>query len=377
MIYLDNAATTKPCEEACKAVMEGLEYFGNPSSLHHAGVEAEKLITNAREIIASALGALPEEIFFTSGATESDNTAVFGAYKAHGKRKHRIVTTSVEHPAVARPCDELERLGCEVIRISPREDGNFYAEDIVSAVNDDTFLVSCMLVNNETGAVLPIEKAFSSIKRKFPDVLTHCDCVQGFMKIPVKVKKLNADMISLSGHKIYAPKGIGALYVKKGIHIPPFMLGGGQEKGFRSGTESVPLICGFGAAVEKLKNNISENYSKAKKLQNYLYKKCSETQGIYPNYTAENSSPYVTSIAVRGLKSEVLLHFLESKEIYVSSGSACSKGKKSGTLSEFRIPEENLDSTLRISFSVDTTENDIDALMEAIQEAQKKLAKIH
>lgn len=376
MVYLDNAATTKPCEEACKAVMNGLEHFGNPSSLHSAGVDAEKLVTQAREIIASSIGANEEEIYFTSGATESDNTAVFGAYKAHGKRKHRIVTTSVEHPAVAKPCDELEKMGCEVIRIRPDENGIFHAEDFVNAVNDDTFLVTCMLVNNETGAVLPVEKAFSSIKRKYPDVLTHCDCVQGFMKLPVKVKKLNADMISLSGHKICAPKGIGAIYVKKGVHIPPLMLGGGQESGFRSGTESVPLISAFGAAVKKLKNNISENFQKAEELQKYLYEKCDSNTGILKNYTVENSSPYVSSIAVKGLKSEVLLHFLESKDVYVSSGSACSKGKKSNVLQEFRIPPENLDSTLRISFCADTTKNDIDLLMSAIEEAQNKLAKL-
>ena len=377
MVYLDNAAPTKPCDEACNAVMKGLENFGNPSSLHHIGVLAEKLITESREIIASSIGALPEEIYFTSGATESDNTAVFGAFRTLGKRRHRVVTTSVEHPAVARACDELERLGCEVVRISPRNDGIFYAEDIVNAVNDDTFLVSCMLVNNETGAILPVEQAFTQIKRKFPEVITHCDCVQGFMKIPVRVKKLNADMISLSGHKIYAPKGIGALYLKKGVHIPSFMFGGGQEKGFRSGTESVPLICGFGASVSRLMNNISANFSKAKKLQQYLYDKCTENGGILLNYNVENSSPYISSISVRGLKSEVLLHFLESREIYVSSGSACSKGKKSGTLGQFGISSENADSTLRISFSVETKTEEIDELMDGISDAQKKLARIY
>lgn len=375
MIYLDNAATTKPCEESCKAVAKGLETFGNPSSLHRAGLDAELLVTGSREILADALGCSAEEIFFTSGATESNNTAIFGAYKAHGKRRHRVVTTTVEHPAVARPCDELEKLGCEVVRISPDENGKINAEDIFRAVNEDTFLVSCMLVNNETGAILPVEKAFSMIKKKFPQTVTHCDCVQGFMKIPVKAKKLNADMISVSGHKIYAPKGIGALYVKKGVHIPPFMLGGGQEKGFRSGTESVPLICGLGAAVEKLKDHIEDNFSRTKALQEYLYSKCAENGGISVNYRGE-VSPYVTSIAVKGLKSEVLLHFLEKSGIYVSSGSACSKGKKSGVLEEFRIPRENLDSTLRISFSTETSEEDIDKLFDALKSAQEKLARI-
>ena len=375
MIYLDNAATTKPCDDACKAVMNGLEHFGNPSSLHKVGLDAEILVTKARQQLADALGCNEDEIFFTSGATESNNTAVFGAYKAHGKRKHRVVTTTVEHPAVAHPCDELEKMGCEVIRISPDESGEISAKDIFDAVNDDTFLVSCMLVNNETGNILPVDKAFSMIKRKYPQVICHCDCVQGFMKIPVKVKKLNADLISISGHKIYAPKGIGALYVKKGVHIPAFMLGGGQEKGFRSGTESVPLICGLGASVQMLKDNINENFANAKKLQEYLIEKCGENGGISIN-SKGNLSPYVTSIAVKKLKSEVLLHYLESKDVFVSSGSACSKGKKSGVLQEFKIPSENLDSTLRISFSIETTTEDIDGLMQAIKSAQNELARI-
>lgn len=375
LIYLDNAATTKPCPEACQAVMKGLEVFGNPSSLHHAGVDAELLVTKSRETIADALGCSAEEIYFTSGATESNNTAIFGAFKAQGKRKKRVVTTTVEHPAVARPFDELEKLGCEVIRISPDENGKFSARDIFSVVNEDTFLVSCMLVNNETGAVLPVEKAFSIIKKKYPSVITHCDCVQGFMKLPVKAKKLCADMISVSGHKIYAPKGIGALYVKKGLHIPPFMLGGGQERGFRSGTESVPLICGFGAAVETLKDNISENLEKMRSLESYLFEKCRANGEISLNYTDEKS-PYVNSISVKGLKSEVLLHFLEEKGVYVSSGSACSKGKKSGVLQEFRIPVQNLDTTIRVSFSVDTVKEDIDGLMQAIELAQSSLARL-
>lgn len=376
MIYLDNAATTKPCSAACQAVAQGLETFGNPSSLHKAGVQAELLVNDARETVASVLGALPEEIFFTSGATESNNTAIFGAWNKLGKRMKKAVTTTVEHPSVAKPFDELEKKGCEVIRVSPRDDGLFYAKDIAGAVDENTFLVSCMLVNNETGAVLPIEKAFAAIKRKYPKVITHCDCVQGFMKFPVKAKKLNADLISISGHKIYAPKGIGALYVKKGVHIPAFIYGGGQEKGFRSGTESVPLINGLGAAVGTLKDNISANFQKAKEVQKYLFEKCEENGEVFVNYKGENCSPYVTSIAVKGLKSEVLLHFLESMDVYVSSGSACSKGKKSSVLQEFKIPDGNLDSTLRISFSVSTTKEDIDKLFEAIQAAQNKLARI-
>lgn len=376
MIYLDNAATTKPCNEAVKAVAEGLENFGNPSSLHNVGVRAEQLVDTARTAIAKALGCEAGEIYFTSGATESNNTAVFGAYKKLGKRMHKAVVTTVEHPSVAKPFDELERMGVEVVRISPRDDGEIHPEDIVNAVDKDTFLVSAMLVNNETGSILPADKAFGKIKKKFPQVITHCDCVQGFMKVPVKVKRLNADIVSLSGHKIYAPKGIGAIYVKKGLHIPSLVFGGGQEKGFRSGTESVPLINAFGKAVESLSGEIESNLRKTKALQEYLIKKCEDIPAVSVNYHNDNCSPYITSIAVKGLKSEVLLHFLESEEIYVSSGSACSKGKKSGVLEEFKIPEENLDSTLRVSFSVNTSEEDIDKLCEGIEKAEKSLAHI-
>ena len=374
VIYLDNAATTKPCKEAAEAVMKGLECFGNPSSLHSLGLEAETLVSEQRQVIADAIGCLPKEIYFTSGATESSNTAIFGAFAAHGKRKHRVVTTTVEHPSVTNPINKLEQLGCEVIRLSPDENGQITPSAVLEAVNDDTFLVSMMLVNNETGAVFDVGSAFSAVKKKYPQVLTHCDCVQGFMKLPFTVKKLNADMISLSGHKIYAPKGIGALYVSAKVHIPALLLGGGQEKGFRSGTESVPLICGFGAAVKALSGKVEENLENARAVQGYLVKKCGENGGIAVNFSG--GSPYITSIAVEGLKSEVLLHFLEKKDIFVSSGSACSKGKKSSVIKEFRVPEKLSDSVLRISFSTDTTTQDIDALMSAITEAQGSLARI-
>lgn len=374
MIYLDNAATTKPCDEAVEAVLKGLKCFGNPSSLHSLGLEAENLLNEQREAVADAIGAQAKEIFFTSGATESSNTAIFGAFAAHGKRKRRIVTTSVEHPSVANPINKLEQQGCEVIRLSPDENGQISPEAVLDAVNEDTFLVSMMLVNNEVGAVFDVGGSFALIKKKYPQVVTHCDCVQGFMKIPFTVKKLGADLISLSGHKIYAPKGVGALYVKSGVHIPPFMLGGGQEKGFRSGTESVPLICGFGAAVRVLSDKVEINLERARGVQAHLIEKCAENGGIAVNFA--HGSPYITSISVEGLKSEVLLHFLEKKGIFVSSGSACSKGKKSSVIKEFRVPEKLSDSVLRISISAATTNEDIDALIGAIGEAQGSLARI-
>lgn len=375
MIYFDNAATTKPSEVTVQAVIKGLEDFGNPSSLHGLGLSAEQQREAARESIAAALGAKPEEIFFTSCATESSNTAIMGAARSVGKRKKRIVTTSVEHPSVAVCCDALEEQGFEVIRVQPREDGAFSAEDIISAADSNTCLVSCMLVNNETGRILPIEKAFTAIKKKFPQTLTHCDCVQGFMKLPLSVKKLSADIISLSAHKIHGPKGIGALYIRKGVHIPPLMLGGGQEKGFRSGTESVPLIMGFGAACAELSGSIAQRAEHVSHLRTRLFDLCRQTEGI-ELISDEACLPYINSIAVRGLRSEVLLHFLEQRQIYVSSGSACSKGKKSTVIKEFHVPDDLRDSVIRVSFSHENTTDEVESLIEAIAEAQKSLAKI-
>ncbi len=375
MIYFDNAATTKPCKEAVEAVVKGLEDFGNPSSLHGMGVTAEKHREQAREIVAGALGAQSGEIYFTSCATESSNTVIFGAAKKLGKRMRRVVTTTVEHPSVAACCNKLEEEGFEVVRVAPREDGRFYSEDIISAADSSTCLVTCMLVNNETGSILPVERAFAAIKKKYPQTLTHCDCVQGFMKLPVKVKKLGADFISLSAHKIHGPKGIGALYIRKGVHIPSLLLGGGQEKGFRSGTESLPLIMGFGAACGKLSGNIEERLEKAGRLRERLVRLCDETEGVYVN-SKPDCLPYIVSISAEGLKSEPLLHFLEGKGIYVSSGSACSKGKKSSVIKEFRVPDRLQDSVLRISFCDENTEEEVDELMAAIREAQGSLAKI-
>lgn len=374
MIYFDNAATTKPCEAAVAAVCKGLEDFGNPSSLHGLGLTAEQHREHARHIIAQALGAADEEIFFTSCATESSNTAIMGAAHSVGRRKRKIVTTSVEHPSVENCCKALEDGGFTVVRVAPREDGAVYAEDIIGAVDDDTCLVTCMHVNNETGAVVPIEKAFRAIRKKYPQALLHCDCVQSFMKLPLTAKKLGADLISLSAHKIHGPKGIGALYIRKGAHIPPLMLGGGQEKGFRSGTESIPLIMGFGAACEELSKTVDERYRHADELRSYLTRRCAET-GIAVN-SRPDASPYVVSIAVRGLRSEVLLHFLEQRGIYVSSGSACSKGKKSSVIAEFHVPDELRDSVLRISFSAENTAAEVDELIDSVLIAQSSLAKI-
>lgn len=376
MIYLDNAATTKPCEQAIEAATEALtSAFGNPSSRHFVGLDADRLVIRARDAIANALSCREDEVFFTSGATESNNTAIMGACESRIKRMPNVVTTTVEHPSVKAAFDKLEKMGAKVTRVSPDENGEITAKMLFDAVDEKTCLVSAMLVNNETGYILPIERAFSMIKKRYPDCITHCDAVQGFMKIPVKPSKLSADLVSLSGHKIYAPKGVGVLYVKKGVHIAPFMLGGGQEKAFRSGTENVPAIAGMGAAVENLCKTIDERFEKASELKSYLLNSIEAIDGVFVN-SKESASPYVVSISMPNYKSETLLNYLSDRKICVSSGSACSKGKKSSVLQEFKISPERTDSTLRLSFSCETQKSDIDAFCTNLKNARDELCTV-
>ncbi len=375
MIYLDNAATTAVCDEAVKAANEGFECFGNPSSLHGAGLKAENIIRNARGEIARALGVKDKEITFTSCATESSNTVIFGAAKAGGKRRKKIITTTIEHPSVAEPIKALEEHGFEVVRVSPDENGVITPEMITSQVDKNTLLVSVMHANNETGYILPVQQIFKAVKRISPETLTHCDCVQSFMKLPFKAKDIGADFISISGHKLHAPKGIGALYIKSGVHLPSFILGGGQEGGMRSGTENVALINAFAAAVGKLSPIVVQRYETVSALKSKLALALSGKEGIRI-HSGEDCSPYVISIGVERIKSETMLHFLESRDIYVSSGSACSKGKKSGVLSELRIPDRYLDSTIRVSLCAENTAEDIDAFAAALLEGQANLAKM-
>lgn len=375
MVYLDNAATTKVRQEAVDAAVNAMEkQYGNPSSLHRFGLEAENIVTAARKIIAKTLGCTPAELFFTSGATESSNLAILGGTQAMHRRGNRVVTTTVEHPATGHPFDKLEKQGLEVIRISPRENGKFAPEDFVEAVNDQTILVSCMYVNNETGLILPIEEIGKKIKRKSPNLLFHVDAVQAFGKLPFQVGRMPVDMMSISGHKIYAPKGIGAFYLKKGVRVLPRNLGGGQEKGLRSGTESVPMIAGFGAAIQAIAPSIRRNLSHYQELNHYLREQLQGISGIVWN-SQPDDAPYICNFSVLGIRSEIMLHFLEQKEIYVSSGSACSKGAHSGVLSELGCSDQQVDSALRISFSYETTKQDLDCLIAGLQEGMATLAR--
>ena len=372
-VYLDNAATTKPCAEAVAAAVEAMtEKYGNPSSLHRAGLNAQLLVDAARKAIASATGADSDNIYFTSGATESNNLALRGAAAAYGRKRKKIVISAVEHASVEETAADLEKNGFEVVRVSPREDGRYYAPDFVNACDDSTCLISMMYVNNETGYILPVKETFSAVKRKFPDIITHTDCVQAFMKLPVRANALCADLISLSGHKIHGGKGVGALYIKKGVRVLPTVTGGKQEKGIRSGTESVPMIAAFGAAVKKLSPTVAERYERVSALKAHLLGRLGDIEGVTVN-SPEDGSPYVVNISAAGKRSEIMLHFLESREIYVSSGSACSKGQQSGVLGQFGIRDKRADSALRISMTAETTEEELDIFCEALKEGMEKV----
>ncbi|MBQ8202919.1 MAG: cysteine desulfurase [Clostridia bacterium] len=375
MIYLDNSSTTKPCEKAVENINIALEkLWGNPSSLHLLGVQAEIPVTEARESVAKLLSCRADEVYFTSCGTESNNTAVFGVCSSRKKRGNRIVTTAIEHPSVLEAFRKMENEGFEVIYLKPDKNGVVSAADIENAVNSSTILVSIMLVNNETGAIQPIKAAADAIKKSGAPALLHCDAVQGFGKMPINVNSLGVDLLSVSGHKIHGPKGIGALYMKKGVTLPSLLVGGGQEKGMRSGTESVPLIMGLAGAIDEL-GNINDNLKKAKDLWLYAKDKLIAT-GLVAINSSREALPYILNISVEGYRSEPLLHFLESKGIYVSSGSACAKGEGSYVLKEMGLSSHLVDSALRLSFSRFTEKAEIDALCEALTQATQRLRRV-
>lgn len=372
--YLDNAATTKPCKAAVDAMMRCFsEHYGNPSSLHKAGLLAQQETDHARAVISAALGCDTREIIFTSCATESTNMALRSTAAAYGRRRKKIITSAVEHASVKKTLAYLsDSEGFEIVEVKPDETGTYKAMDFFKACDDNTVMISLMMVNNETGHVLPVKEAFSMIKRKFPHIITHCDAVQAFMKYPVKVNALFADFISISGHKIHAAKGIGALYAKRGIKLRPLIFGGKQERELRAGTESVPLIAGFSAAVEALSSDMDKRFDCVKELNVSLREKLMKLDGVRI-LSPENASPYILSIIVPGIRSEIMLHYLEARGVYVSSGSACSKGAGSGVPEAFGASSKEADSVLRISFSSENTHEDIYALIDGIASGQKEI----
>ena len=373
--YLDNASTTKVMPEAAEAAYQAMtQIYGNPSSLHSMGLAAQRLVTHSRNRLLAALGDPSGRLLFTSGATEANNTAVLGLAAKYGVRKKRVVTTTIEHPSVSMAFNRLEELGYEVVRLSPNSVGEITEDMLVSAVDSKTCLISAMLVNNETGCILPIAGAFMKIKRKYPDCITHSDLVQGFLKLPTSVKTLCLDSASVSGHKFHAPKGVGALYLKKGIRLSPLLVGGGQEQGLRSGTEAVPCRHAMGRAVELQSPTIEKRYEHALSLNEYARKSLTAVGAVI--LSRADASPYILSIALPGYKSETLLHSLEEDGVYVSSGSACSKGKKSAVLTELKTKGSYIDSVLRISFSGMSRQEDIDALAKGLIRCSERLARI-
>lgn len=368
-VYLDNSATTAPCPEAVEAVNFMMtENFGNPSSLHGAGISAMKEIISARESIAKALSCEKDEIFFTSGATEANNLAIFGAAYANRRRGNRIVTTAIEHESVMQSIDKLEEEGFEVIRLMPDGHGFISEKELEEAINDKTILVSMMYINNEVGSILPVEKIKKAVTRKNAPALIHIDCVQAFGKIPVRPKKLGADLASVTAHKIHGPKGSGALYIRKGVNISPRTFGGEQEKRIRPGTEASPLIAGFGAAVNALPD-LKKQSEYISGLNTYARERLGEIDGLVFN-SADNASPFILNIYIPSfMRSQTVIQELSAKYgIYVSSGSACAKGKRSHVLTAMHLPDERIDKSIRISFCRSNTKEDIDILADALKE---------
>ncbi len=374
--YLDNSATTKPCDECVSAVMNMLtDNFGNPSSLHNLGINAMKEIILARGAIADSLGVDKDEIIFTSGATEANNMALFGAAKAKKRLGNRIVTTAIEHESVLESAKELEKQGFEVVFLKPDIHGNISEEQLFEAVNKDTILVSMMYINNEVGTVMPVKSVAKAVKRAGAPALVHIDCVQAYGKVNINPKKLAADLVSITAHKIHGPKGVGALYVNKSANLTDQnfarTFGGEQEKRLRPGTECSPLIAGFGAAVRALPN-ANEQKKKIKELNLYAREKLSKIDGIVFN-NDENTSPYILNVYVPTfMRSQTVLQELSANYyVFVSNGSACAKGKKSHVLTAMGLPNEIIDKSIRISFSRFNTKEDVDLLASSLDELVK------
>ena len=375
--YLDNSATTKAFDEVIEAVKSEMsEYYGNPSSMHIKGFEAEKKIKETTKIIASTLKCDESEIIYTSGGTEADNMALIGIARAYKRSGKHIITSSIEHAAVLQSAEFLKEEGYEITYLPTDSKGVINLEELENSIREDTILVSVMGVNNEIGTIEPIEKISEIIKKKNPNTLFHVDAVQAYGKIKLIPKKMGIDLLSVSGHKIHGPKGIGFLYVSYKVKIKPIIFGGGQQKNMRSGTENVCGIMGLGAAVKRIFDNFDEDTARMRELREYMIKGLMECKGVTINGAdAEDSAPHIVSASVKGVRAEVLLHSLEEKGIYISSGSACASNKPavSATLKAIGVDKDLLDSTVRFSFSVLTTKDEIDYALENFKETIEKL----
>ena len=387
IVYLDNSATTRQYDQVTDVMAEAMrETYGNPSSLHMLGVEAEKKVRSSRKILAAALGASEEEFFFTSGGTESDNTVLFGVAEARKRTGKKIITTAVEHPAILEPAKRLEAMGFKVDYIGVDRTCHLNMDQLASAIDDETILISVMGVNNEAGTILPIGE-IAALKDKYnrehkTDILLHSDAVQAFGKVPVDLKGAykGVDFLSVSGHKIHGPKGIGGLYIRKGIHLTPFMNGGGQERHMRSGTENTPGIIGFGKAAEMgmadfAKRTEAMKQARARLLEGLL----AEIPDIRINSPQdETASPSVLNVSFLGTRGEVLLHTLEQEGIFVSTGSACSSNKKgrSHVLTAMGLSDKEIEGAIRFSFSEENTLEEMDYTVEKVKAAVTRFRRL-
>lgn len=370
--YLDNSATTRCVEPVAELVSHLMtNSYGNPSSMHLKGVEAEKYIREAKETLGQLLKVSEKELFFTSGGTESNNLAIIGCAMANARRGKHLITTMVEHPSVSKPMKYLEEQGFRVTYLPVDEKGVVSLEALEEAICHDTILVSVMYVNNEVGAVMPIEEIARRIRRRKPDIIFHVDAVQAFGKYRIYPKKMGIDLLSVSGHKIHGPKGAGLLYVNEKIRIVPILFGGEQQRGLRSGTENVPGIAGLAKAAEICYTDFEEKTERLFGLKRRFVEGVSELPMVQVNGPCdETGAPHIVSVSFAGIRSEVLLHALEEKGIYASAGSACSAHKRttSATLSAMRLNKNLLDSTLRFSFSTETTEEEIKYCIQVLSE---------
>ena len=371
--YLDNAATTAVCPEAAEAAVRAMvECYGNPSSTHTRGREAARLLSSARADVADALGCAPGELVFTSCGSESDNWAILAGAEANRRAGRHVISSAVEHDAVRRSLELLEQRGWEVTRLMPAPDGSIRVSDVQDALRHDTALISLMMVNNETGGVTDIAAVARMLKATGSKALLHTDAVQSFLKVPFSAKTLGADLISISGHKIHAPKGVGALYVRSGLHLRPFLVGGGQENGRRAGTEATGPIAAFAAAARIAKDGLAENSARMAALKTQTVERL---HAAIPELRhVDAAAPHILSVSLPGWRSEVLMNFLEAREIYVSKSSACKKGGRSHVLEAIGLSAPVIDGALRIGLSRYTTQEDIDALCLALKEAHDTLA---
>ena len=371
-VYFDNSASTKVADSVIEVMIKTMrEDYGNPSAKHMMGVVAEKYVKEATRMIAKTLKVEEKEMLFTSGGTESNNIALIGGAFANQRRGKHIISTAIEHPAVYEPLGKLVELGFEVTILPVDRAGHIYLEELKNAIREDTIIVSTMYVNNEVGAVEPVEKIAKIVHEKNPDCLYHVDAIQGYGKYKIQPKKQGIDLMSVSGHKLHGPKGVGFLYIQKDAKVNPILFGGGQQRGMRSGTINVPGIAGMGEAARLAYEHFDEKIEKMIAIKDYLMDQLEKMEGIHLNsFRGTQSAPHILSVSVQGVRAEVLLHALEDREIYVSSGSACSSNHPgiSGTLKGIGLEDEFIDSTVRISLCSENTLEEADYFLETLKE---------